>query len=101
MSIFASVYTRTDLFQIAFTLERISSQVQPRFQHYDLNLITKQSEIGLDFDPYPDPNEYTLKSDPKWVQISRPKWVHIHRSSVSARPICASFGADPLGFVLV
>ncbi len=58
------VYTRTDPNGyrsnlkscpnlLAFTLERIQSQVQPRFQHFDPNLITKRREIYLAFDWYP------------------------------------------------
>ncbi len=52
MPIFTSVYTGKHPFQIASTLQRVHSEVQPRFYHFDPNLITKQSEICLDFDPY-------------------------------------------------
>ncbi len=68
--IFVSVYTGPDLFQIAFTLERIHSQVRPRFQHFHPNLITKQREICLDVPTvYIRPTRARIQMSTLWKAI--------------------------------
>ena len=49
----------------------------------------------------PGPNEYTLESDPKRVQIADPNEYGSGRSSVNGKPICDRNDKDPFGSVVV
>ena len=48
-----------------------------------------------------DSNEYTLESDPKWVEIADSNGYGSSRSSVDSKPVCARIGTGPFESVLV